>query len=198
MNRGRPRKLNPDDVLDIAMRTFWEKGYAGTSMNDLVKATGMAKPGLYANFGDKEKLYSKALGYYFHDLGKPLLDDLKDSPDTVYIVIRRFLDHIAHFVVDKTNPQGCFVVNSLVECTNKAEPLERLAREFDEERHNAFINRFILAKEKGEISKDANPQSMADFFSAQALALGVMGRSGQDYDALSRVIDVAMSVIQKD
>lgn len=197
MTRGRPRKLDPKDVLHNAMRLFWQKGYDGTSMNDLVSATGMAKPGLYANFGDKEQLYTKSLDYYFNDLGKPILDDLTGSTDPTHVVIKRLLDKIASFVTDKSNPTGCFVVNSMVECANKPKALEELARRFDHARKKAFITRFTAAKEKGELSDDANPEALAEFFAAQILALAVMGRGGADPESLDQFVNVAMSVLKK-
>jgi len=36
---------------------FWRNGYDGTSLDDLVAATGMNRPSLYAAFGDKRDLY---------------------------------------------------------------------------------------------------------------------------------------------
>ena len=37
MPRGRPRKTDPNVVLDTAMKAFWERGFDGTSMNDLAE-----------------------------------------------------------------------------------------------------------------------------------------------------------------
>ena len=195
MRRGRPRKTDPDKALEASMRVFWEKGFEGTSMSDLVAATGMAKPGLYAAFGDKEALYTKALTHYFTELGSPLLDDLMRSPDPLPVVVRRFLDTVAASVVDKTNPGGCFVVNSVVECANRPAPLEDLARAFDAKRRAAFIDRFRAAKQQGELPTDADARALAEFFAGQALALAVMGRGGSSRGSLDRFIDVAMKVI---
>ena len=61
MVRGRPRKTDPESALDSAMMLFWKKGFEATSMSDLSEATGMAKPGLYATFGDKEALNDATL-----------------------------------------------------------------------------------------------------------------------------------------
>lgn len=59
MARGRPRKTTPEKVLEQAMKIFWERGFDATSMNDIAQETGMAKPGLYAAFGDKENYINK-------------------------------------------------------------------------------------------------------------------------------------------
>ncbi|MEH6405509.1 MAG: TetR/AcrR family transcriptional regulator, partial [Sneathiella sp.] len=114
MVRGRPRKIDPDTALDIAVRLFWDQGFEGTSMNDLVEATGMAKPGLYAAFGCKEQLYIKALTHYL-DQSAPMFKELVASPDNLPVVLKRFLSSIRDGAIDKTCPSGCFVVNSVVE-----------------------------------------------------------------------------------
>src|ERR1044071_6181888 len=62
--RGRPRAYEPDVALARALDAFWEGGYSGTSLDQLVEATGMNRPSLYAAFGDKQALYLKALRSY--------------------------------------------------------------------------------------------------------------------------------------
>ena len=61
---GRPRAFDMDQALDQALHVFWEKGYAGTSIADLTEAMGINPPSLYAAFGNKEKLFKKALDRY--------------------------------------------------------------------------------------------------------------------------------------
>ncbi len=195
MMRGRPRKTDPDAVLNTAMKVFWKRGYDGTSMNDLATATGMAKPGLYATFGDKETLYSKALSYYFNELGSPILDDVAQSPDSLTVVVRRFLDAIAASVTNKSTPKGCFVVNNVVECSGGPPSLEILGRSFDDKRRAVFIKRFRDAKKQGQLPDDADAKSLAEFFAGQSLALAVMGRAGTNQKALNRFIATAMTVL---
>ena len=195
MGRGRPRKTDPDTALNTVMKVFWEQGFEGTSMTDLVAATGMAKPGLYATFGDKEALYAKALSYYFEEMGSPLLDDLVQSPDPLDVVVRRFLETVATSVIDKSNPHGCFVVNNVIECASGPPSLEVLGRSFDAKRRAAFINRFMTAKKQGELPTDADAKSLAEFFAGQTLALAVMGRGGANRKSLYRFIDMAMTVL---
>src|SRR5437762_10320639 len=63
--RGRPRAYDPDVAIGQAMETFWDGGYAATSLDELSAATGMNRPSLYGAFGDKRDLYLKALARYW-------------------------------------------------------------------------------------------------------------------------------------
>lgn len=195
LKRGRPRKTDPDVALDAAMKTFWKQGYDGTSMSDLVAVTGMAKPGLYATFGDKEVIYTKALSRYFQGFTTPQFEDLIESPDPLNVVVRRFLQTVAASVLDKASPNGCFLVNSVIECENQSPALEALVRTYHENRRAAFIKRFHTAKEHGELPANANALALAEFFSGQVMALALLGSSGADLESVERFIEVAMSVL---
>ena len=61
--RGRPRSFDREVALDQAMRVFWSKGFAGTSLGDLTSAMGIASPSLYAAFGSKEGLFASCLAH---------------------------------------------------------------------------------------------------------------------------------------
>ena len=49
--------LQKDDLLDIAMKLFLEKGYSATSTSDICVAAGISKPTLYYYFHNKRHLF---------------------------------------------------------------------------------------------------------------------------------------------
>ncbi|PZO69461.1 MAG: TetR family transcriptional regulator, partial [Sphingomonas taxi] len=61
---GRRREFDTEKALDAALGVFWAKGFEGASYADLTAATGVARPGLYAAFGNKEEMFLKALDRY--------------------------------------------------------------------------------------------------------------------------------------
>jgi AcrR family transcriptional regulator len=62
---SRPRRGRPgydvERLLSIAVAVFNERGYDGTSMNDLSDRLGIAKSGIYHHVSGKEELLSRAL-----------------------------------------------------------------------------------------------------------------------------------------
>lgn len=61
---GRHKLFERNEVTDKALFAFWQKGYADTSLSDLEKATGVFKPALYSEFGDKEGLFLECVKHY--------------------------------------------------------------------------------------------------------------------------------------
>ena len=61
---ARPREFEINDALEKAMEAFWAKGYDATSMVDLMKVMNLNKGSIYAAFGNKHALFTKALTQY--------------------------------------------------------------------------------------------------------------------------------------
>lgn len=59
--RQRRRGHDPESVLAIAVGVFNERGYDGTSMEDLARALGVTKSAIYYHVPGKEQLLARAL-----------------------------------------------------------------------------------------------------------------------------------------
>src|SRR5256714_15175322 len=103
--RGRPRAYDPKIALARAADVFWKAGYAGTSLDDLVEATGMNPPGLYAAFGDKRDLYLKTLEYYRDESRAPAPAALAHRPPPPGL-LQRLYDKALELYLS-CGPRGC-------------------------------------------------------------------------------------------
>ena len=61
---ARPRNFSRAGVLEKALPVFWKHGFADASLQELEKATGVNKSGLYAEFSGKEELFLESLRFY--------------------------------------------------------------------------------------------------------------------------------------
>lgn len=66
-------------LLQSALDIFNEKGYASTSVREIVEASGVTKPVLYYYFGSKEGIYMELMKKPFEVLGKILEETMHES-----------------------------------------------------------------------------------------------------------------------
>lgn len=195
MVRGRPRKTDPDCALASAMKVFWTKGFEGTSLTDLVEATGMAKPSLYATFGDKEAIYTKALNRYMEGVGDEILDALSRDDRPIQTVMRRYLVDVADRATDTSGPCGCFVVNSIVDAENLPHQTRQLMDLAKEKRAAILSKAFDVAKARGDLPPSTSSAALADYFWGQTLAIALMARSGEDRQTIGQFIDLSLTIL---
>ena len=112
---GRPRKFDPNVALDRAVEVFWAKGYAAASLDDLTLATGINRPSLYAAFGDKERLFLRALERYGAGIGAEPLAAFREAP-TVRGATRAFLTASVANNTRPGGPSGCLLACSAAGC----------------------------------------------------------------------------------
>jgi TetR/AcrR family transcriptional regulator, copper-responsive repressor len=109
MAMGRPKSFSREEVLEKAMPVFWKQGFADTSLQELERATGVNKSGLYSEFRDKEDLFVACLRHY---IGTQEKRGLLTNEPFGWNNIETFLKHGPF---NKGDRQGCFAVNSMRE-----------------------------------------------------------------------------------
>lgn len=85
-------------IMDAATRVFMEKGYSGTSMDDIAKLAAVSKQTVYKHFVDKEKLFAEMV-LATTDRVDAMIDLVADIPadaaslaENLDRLARRFLD----------------------------------------------------------------------------------------------------------
>jgi AcrR family transcriptional regulator len=106
---GRPKNFSREEVLEKAMPVFWKHGFADTSLQELERATGVNKSGLYTEFRDKEDLFVACLRHYLESQGKRGL--LTKEP----LGWKNIENFLKNGPLSKGEQQGCFSVNSMRE-----------------------------------------------------------------------------------
>jgi TetR/AcrR family transcriptional regulator, transcriptional repressor for nem operon len=160
--RGEKGRQTRRDIVRKAAPLFNQKGFAGTSMSDLMAATGLQKGGLYRHFESKELLAQEAFDYAWEKAVNGRLDGLDEVPDAV----GRLKGMIANFINKREGlvAGGCPLMNAAIESDDGNAVLRARARKALAswtDRVAAIVRDGIT---KGEIDASNDPQEFADVF----------------------------------
>ena len=110
-SRGRPREYDPDAALTAALGEFRRRGYTATSLDHLSAATGMARPSLYAAFGNKLEIYRQAVRLYAEQSAERRRSALFDEPSLQKGLDGYFAEIIGVYVPQEGEPLGCPILS---------------------------------------------------------------------------------------
>lgn len=189
---GRPREFDEDAALTKIMDVFWAKGFEGTTLNNLVTATGLRKGSLYAAFGDKRAMYLKALALY----DRTAIDGavrLLTGTGAPKKRISEFLQSAIDAVAVQKDRRGCFLCNASVDqaVLNPAAEhavkvsLGRLGRALEE----------VLSRLPAGSIDDARPHAEAQHFLSVYFGLRVLATAGHPVRALKEAKKTALRSI---
>ena len=101
------------EIVRKSAPLFNQKGYEGTSLSDLMEATGLQKGGIYRHFSGKEELAAEAFDYSWGKAVSGRLEGVAEVPDRV----NRLKKMIENFVQLRAGlvPGGCPLMNTAVE-----------------------------------------------------------------------------------
>ncbi|MGB3727025.1 MAG: TetR/AcrR family transcriptional regulator [Glaciecola sp.] len=110
MASGRKREFDAETALEAAMQTFWQKGYVGTSMSDLIARMGINKPSMYRAFGNKESLFIKATQRYINTQMKPHLALLNNNELSIKTRLKNHMQSVIAMQCKPKQAYGCMLV----------------------------------------------------------------------------------------
>ncbi|MCG8427312.1 MAG: TetR/AcrR family transcriptional regulator [Chromatiales bacterium] len=183
---GRPIEFNPEEVLENAMRAFWEQGYCATSMADLTSATNLKPGSLYAAFKSKQGLLLAALDHYGQRSRERLQQTLTEAASPL-AGIRSYFQQLTE--VNPATNQSCFLVNTVLELARKDEAIRsHINRHFDEI-ELLFREALHNAQQAGELSAEKDPDALAAFLMSNIWGLRVLLGTAPSKQRLKSVVD---------
>jgi AcrR family transcriptional regulator len=191
---GRPREFDRDKALKRIQAIFWERGYEGVSMADLVDSTGLASARLYAAFGSKEDLFREAVQLYERTEGgfaNRALSEESTARDAIERMLRDAVD-----VYARNGSRGCMVVSAATNCSASNHGIRAWLAEHRRQRTQSIISRLRDAVKTGELPPDADTRALGDAFAAVLHGLSVQARDGVPRKRLIALIRPAMTMLE--
>jgi TetR/AcrR family transcriptional repressor of nem operon len=142
-------------IIEKTAPVFNEKGYAGTSMNDLMIVTGLTKGSIYGNFQNKDEVALAAFDYNF---GK-VLSYIKNKIEERTSVIDKLLvypETYRHFLKLSFLKAGCPVLNTSTEADDTHPMLREKAVNALKLWKTSVEKHIVMGIEKKEIKANTN------------------------------------------
>jgi TetR/AcrR family transcriptional repressor of nem operon len=183
---ARTKSFDPDIVLRKAMQLFWRQGFEGCSVDDLVAAMGINRASLYATFGDKHRLYLKALDRYLEQVLWPRLAALERAASPVE-GLRALLAELVDFAAGDPQRRGCFAVNAACELGARDAEVAARLNAHAASREALVARRIEAAQASGEIASPRDPRDLARLLLAAIDGLRVRSKLGAERAALEAI-----------
>lgn len=152
-------ELTRQRIVELAAPVFNRKGMAGTSVADLMHATGLEKGGIYRHFESKQALAENAFDYAWKIAVETRLEGTAAIPnavDRLKQIVMNFSERRQGLV-----PGGCPLLNTAIE----ADDGEPRMRSKASRALNGWLRRMRSVVEqgqrRGEIRADIDPAGLA-------------------------------------
>ncbi|MEL6342188.1 MAG: TetR/AcrR family transcriptional regulator [Myxococcota bacterium] len=181
---ARPRTFNEEDVLQRAMELFWRQGYRATTMQDLVRVTGVQRNSLYRIFGNKAAIFQQILDRYgAWRIGKL---DMSQPPRDL---IRQWLMACADEARAGTTPRGCLLVLSSTEM-HALEPAVRAVVQTHLDQLEQFFTTCVRSA-----APDADAEAIGAALLAADIGLFLMSHAGASPERLTSIVERTLYLI---
>lgn len=187
---ARPREFDEDEVLQAALRLFWEKGYEGTSLDDLMTAMRLTKSSLYKAFGSKEALFWRVVERYQRDFLDFRHAALAEPTP------RRIAERLLHGITDlhsgEVNPVGCLELNTALAGSKDAESIRQELIRGRELFRLRLRDRFEETAATAPLPPGMTSDDAASFIISLIQGLAVQAKGGASRETARRVARAAL------
>jgi AcrR family transcriptional regulator len=189
--RGRPRAFDRAAAVDSAMRLFWERGFEGTTLEDLTAGMGISLSSLYDTFGSKQGLFYEAVDHYFLGPGG-YMDQVMDAGLDARSTVEQAFELAAIACTSEEFPAGCMVSLAAIYVPPELHDMRDQMRVRRNDMAPAFIALLTQARTRGEIPMDADIGALGTFFAALFRGMAVLARDGAPREKLRGIGRMAM------
>jgi TetR/AcrR family transcriptional regulator, transcriptional repressor for nem operon len=181
-------KVSPtrDRLIESARYLFWERGFAGTSMADLLAHAGVNSGSFYHFFESKEALLRAVLDGYLHALRPVVVDPAfatSDDPvDRIFAILAGYRERILQ--------TGCRYGCPLGRLALEIDPENRPAHKLIAENFQGWIGaiRECVLQIKDRLPKTTDPEALSTYVLAVMEGGVMLSRSYGSVDPFDRAV----------
>lgn len=179
-------------IIEKTAPIFNAKGYVGTSMNDIINATGLTKGSIYGNFENKDEVALAAFDQNYNTIVAYLRKQIEVRPN----MIDRLLVYPETYRIFLDLPflkAGCPILNTSVEADDTHPLLRAKAVTALKFWKNAIEKSITIGIERNEIKASTNANEFS--FILMSLIEGAMMQA--KVTGNSEVLNVTMNYLER-
>jgi AcrR family transcriptional regulator len=188
--RGRPRLFDRTAAIQQAMVLFWDRGYEGTTFDDLIGAMKLSPSSFYHEFGSKERLYREAVDYYLN-LSSSGLRCLSSHRDT-RAAFEALIEEGAEFFTNDASPAGCMISLAGTHLPPHLRSVADFTKSLRKLFEQALATRLRKGVSDGDLPPGTNVKELAAYFGSIFRGMAVQARDGASRKQLLAICRVAM------
>lgn len=193
--RGRPKTLDRDHVLDVAMDSYWKDDIGNLSINEICRRAGVSKPGLYREFSNEDGLMKAVLIRYQEQVLDPVQKMLNSA-----MPFREVLDNLVSFASSAScnheSPNGCLFIKMRESRIHLGEETRAQLDFLEEQGLIAFRKWVERSKVKGELSINMSPEFAATYIDSQLSNASSQLARGVHPETVKKILLVAFSMLR--
>lgn len=190
---GRSRNFDLDEALDRATREFWDRGYAGTTIDDLAVSLGVAKPSLYRAFGNKQALFARVVEH-FEAVYLSFVDEaLADRP--VRHVVERLLDGTVRACTGAATPPGSLLTHAAPANSPEDRAIRQLLSDRIEAYETKLVTRLTQAKDECDLPDACDPVALSSFITTHCCGIALRAKAGVAAEQLAAESAFVMAAV---
>lgn len=190
---GRTPTYDLDDVLEKGINLFWHKGFHAVTISDIVSQTGINRFSFYEKFGSKEEFFQATLNTYFNVLTHQFLKEMNDDNSGLK-AIKDFFRNMAGIASDPAMPQGCLVINSVMELGQSQFDLDQRFNQIKAAQYEAMLNSIKVEKARGTLKNQKPPEELAHYLSDETMSCLATSRISRE--TVARLFGYQLDIIE--
>lgn len=170
-------------IVEAAAPIFNCQGYEGSSLADLMTATGLTKGGIYRHFASKEELAAAAFDYTWDSVWKTRMRHVDENA----VGIDNLKQRISSFVERRSPVRGgCPVLNTAIAASEGNSVLRGRVSKALKKWRASLQAEVEKAAERGQVKSGVDPKTVATMIIATLEGALMISRLERSDDALRR------------
>lgn len=189
------RPSHRQKILCEGMRVVHERGFAGASVRDIVRAAGVPQGSFSNHFASKEAFGLEVLELYFAE-SQALADaTLRNTGLTPLARIAAYIDASIDRQRGDGMRNGCLMGNFSAEMGDHSEPIRQRLAQMQAEMQAALAACVAAAAAAGEIAPDSNAEALAGLIHAGLQGATLIAKTERSAAPLERLRDVLFATV---